>query len=206
MIQEKLVMLIDGGFLKRKLRANRQFPTSVDIRKFCDATLAKSPLKDLSLLRIYYYDADPLSDKVQNPISRQSTDFSKTQTYTNNKTLIQNLELEPDFAIRRGRLAQHGWVLKPAVVEDLIKGRRSGPITAADIQPSMEQKLVDIKIGLDIAWIALRGLAHHLVLVTGDSDFIPVMKFARKEGMRVYLECLGHGVYRDLKVHADIVL
>jgi uncharacterized LabA/DUF88 family protein len=42
----------------------------------------------------------------------------------------------------------------------------------------------DMKIGLDIAWIALKKVADILVLVTGDSDFVPVMKFARKEGMR----------------------
>jgi uncharacterized LabA/DUF88 family protein len=63
-----------------------------------------------------------------------------------------------------------------------------------------------MRIGLDIAFIALRRVANILVLATGDSDFVPAMKFARPEGMRVYLECMNHGVLRSLKAHADLVL
>lgn len=70
----------------------------------------------------------------------------------------------------------------------------------------MVQKGVDICIGLDMAWIALKRMVDMLVLVTGDSDFVPVMKFARREGMRVYLETLGHPVKRELRAHADDVL
>ena len=45
-----------------------------------------------------------------------------------------------------------------------------------------------------------------IVLITGDQDFIPVMKFARKEGIIVYLNHMGHGVNRELKVHADYLI
>jgi uncharacterized LabA/DUF88 family protein len=65
---------------------------------------------------------------------------------------------------------------------------------------------VDIRIGLDIAAIALKRVAQILVLVTGDSDFVSPIKLARTEGLRVYLETLGHGVKRDLKAHADYLL
>jgi uncharacterized LabA/DUF88 family protein len=65
---------------------------------------------------------------------------------------------------------------------------------------------VDIRIGLDIAWISLKRIANVLVLVTGDSDFVPVMKFSRREGLKVYLGTLGHPVRRELKAHADVVL
>ena len=44
-----------------------------------------------------------------------------------------------------------------------------------------------------------------LVLVTGDSDFIPAMKFARREGLKVYVDPMGHGIRRDLRAHADFV-
>ena len=43
-------------------------------------------------------------------------------------------------------------------------------------------------------------------MVTGDSDFVPVMKFARREGLRVYLEAIGHPIRRELRAHADVVL
>lgn len=63
-----------------------------------------------------------------------------------------------------------------------------------------------MRIGLDIAWLATKRLVDAIVLVTGDSDFIAAMKTARKEGIRIYLETLGHPVYVQLKAHADIVL
>ncbi len=47
-----------------------------------------------------------------------------------------------------------------------------------------------MRIGLDIAWLSLKRIVDAVVLVTGDSDFVPAMKFARKEGIRVYLEAL----------------
>jgi len=41
----------------------------------------------------------------------------------------------------------------------------------------------------------------------GDSDLVSAMKFARREGLRVYLDTLGsHHVRPELKVHADRVL
>lgn len=52
----------------------------------------------------------------------------------------------------------------------------------------MGQKGVDIRTGLDIARIAVKRIVDIIVLVTGDSDFVPVMKFARTEGIKVYLE------------------
>ena len=70
----------------------------------------------------------------------------------------------------------------------------------------MTQKGVDIKIGLDLAWIALKRVVDVIVLVTGDSDFVAVMKFARKEGLKVILNPMGHSVRRELKAHADLVI
>ena len=54
--------------------------------------------------------------------------------------------------------------------------------------------------------MSLKHLVEVIVLVTGDSDLIPAMKFARREGIRVYLDAIGHGIQRGLKVHADALL
>ena len=72
--------------------------------------------------------------------------------------------------------------------------------------PNIEQKGVDLRIGLDIARLALREMVGTLVVVTGDSDFIPAFKFARREGVRVYLHHMGHNISRELKVHTDLIL
>jgi uncharacterized LabA/DUF88 family protein len=203
---EKTVLLLDGGFVKKKLeQALHHFPTVADVVAMCTTIVAKPPLVGQELFRIYFYDAPPFTGTVTNPISRVQTNLSLTPQATQNTALIDSLELQPDFAVRRGVLKCSGWKLGEAAIKRL---NRPGPhqVTANDLRPNISQKGVDMRIGLDIAWIALKRIADILVLVTGDSDFVPVMKFARKEGMRVFLEALNHPISRDLKAHADRVL
>lgn len=77
----------------------------------------------------------------------------------------------------------------------------------ATFKPSIEQKGVDLRIGLDLARLALREMVSTVVVVTGDSDLVPAFKFARREGIRVYLDHLGFSACkRALKVHVDLVL
>ena len=203
---EKIVLLLDGGFVKKKLQQSLgHFPTVAEIVAMCNSVTAKPQLLGKDLFRIYFYDAPPFTGTVTNPISRVQQNLSLTPQATKNTALIDSLELQPDFAVRRGMLKCSGWKLGRAALARL---NRPGAIQIAanDIVPNINQKGVDMRIGLDMAWIALKRLADILVLVTGDSDFVPVMKFARREGMRVLLEHLGHPVSRDLKAHADQVL
>jgi hypothetical protein len=37
-------------------------------------------------------------------------------------------------------------------------------------------------------------------------DEVPWFRFARREGLRVVLDVMGHGVKRELRAHADVVL
>ena len=59
---------------------------------------------------------------------------------------------------------------------------------------------------MDIARLALREMVDFIVVVTGDSDLVAAFRFARREGVRVILDHMGHGVRRDLKAHADLIL
>jgi uncharacterized LabA/DUF88 family protein len=82
----------------------------------------------------------------------------------------------------------------------------TNPLSDSDFQPDFEQKGVDIKIGLDIAWISMGRIAQRIYLITGDSDFIPAMKFARRSGVQVVFLTLAHGVRDELKDHADVLI
>ena len=70
----------------------------------------------------------------------------------------------------------------------------------------LTQKGVDMRVGLDMARLALRGTVRAVIVVTGDSDFVPAFKFIRREGVKVILEPMGHNVRKELKAHSDIVL
>ncbi len=79
-------------------------------------------------------------------------------------------------------------------------------LAAADLEPNIQQKGVDMRIGLDIASLTMKRHADVIVLVSGDSDFVPAMKFARREGAQLFLVTFGHGVRPEMLEHADLVI
>lgn len=79
-------------------------------------------------------------------------------------------------------------------------------LTDEDFDLDVSQKGVDMRIGLDLARLALREMVRAVIVVTGDSDFIPAFKFVRREGVKVILDPMGHNIRRDLRAHADLVL
>lgn len=209
---EKTVILLDGGFVKKKLEERKRragqkpyFPTTAEVVALCKDIMAQPRLEHTDLFRVYYYDAPPLAGNATNPVDGSTLNLSTTTAASRNRQLIDSLEFEPDFAVRRGHLIQSGWKLGSTALRRIRQGA-ARPVQARDLVPDISQKGVDIRIGLDIASIALKRIAQHLVLVTGDSDFVPAMKLARKEGIKVYLQPMGHGVRSELKAHADLVL
>jgi uncharacterized LabA/DUF88 family protein len=117
------------------------------------------------------------------------------------------LFVEPYFALRMGHVAlsPNRWRLKPRVARELVK---TGPraLTDADFDLDLTQKGVDMRVGLDMARLALRETVRAMIVVTGDSDFVPAFRFVRREGVKVILDPLGHNVRPELRHHADIVI
>ncbi len=63
-----------------------------------------------------------------------------------------------------------------------------------------------MRIGLDIAALTMKQHAQIIVLIAGDSDFVPAMKFARREGAQIFLVTLGHSIRQEMREHADLLL
>lgn len=200
----KYAVMIDGGFVKRKLQErHKHFASVAEIQTEVNRIRAHPLLVGQSLLRVYFYDAPPASGVLTNPMDRSAVNLSTSPYYASNMALQQALEMQPDFALRSGETAVHGWSLGSKALQSLTKSPRA--IAATDLVPNIEQKGVDLRIGLDIARLSLRQLVDIIVVVTGDSDMVPAFKFARREGVRVYLDHMGHGVKRELKAHTDAV-
>lgn len=201
----RVAILLDGGFVKKKLRQrqSKKPPSALDISELCEKIMSTPALVGKELFRVYYYDAPPLDVHATNPLDGSTIDYSNSPQAQANRLLLDNLELMPDFAVRRGTLMQRGWKLGSAALKRLAK---SPTLSGRDLVPDITQKGVDIRIGLDIATLSLKRIVGTLVLVTGDSDFVAPMKFARTEGLTVYQEHMGHGIRRELKAHADRVL
>jgi uncharacterized LabA/DUF88 family protein len=84
---------------------------------------------------------------------------------------------------------------------NMLKGWRD--LEPADMRLGLRQKGVDMRIGIDIASITLKQQADTIILVTGDSDFVPAAKVARREGVEFLLDPLWQSVNDDLHEHVD---
>lgn len=200
-------ILIDGGFVKKKLFTQlSRHATAEDILTLCAQINNSSQLANYELLRIYYYDAPPSNEAITHPVSRKRLNLAATERFRLSQSLFDQLSSKPHVAMRMGetRLGNTKWRIKPRVAAELMKEPRQ--LCDDDFDLDISQKGVDMRIGLDIARLALRETVRAIVVITGDSDFVPAFKFARREGVKVYLETLNHNVRPELRTHADLVL
>ena len=184
--------------------------SSQQVVDFTNKLQERSELSDLQLHRIYYYDAEPLRSKKVIPLTGgyktgEYHDFSKTELYKANIKILDELKKQPYFAIRLGEVQFRGWSVKNQFL-DSRKTRTEVKITGKDLVPNVQQKGVDMRIGLDISSLSLKNHVDVIALITGDSDFIPAMKFARREGKQIFLYTLGHSIRPEIYGHADVCI
>ena len=60
-----------------------------------------------------------------------------------------------------------------------------------------------MRIGLDVASFAQQRLVNQIVLIAGDSDFLPVVKMARRSGLDVLLDPMKQFPKRNMQEHID---
>ena len=95
-----------------------------------------------------------------------------------------------------------GWSVRQENLERLATEKVA--IEAKDLTPSIKQKGVDMRIGLDIAHLAVKRLCDQLILISADTDMVPAMKLARKEGLQVFLHMFSSAAHTSqLAFHAD---
>lgn len=206
---KRLAVLLDGGFLRRKLKgALGRMATAQDLADFVALdVMAKIP--DHELFRAYYYDARPFAGRYRNPISKISETRKGTTEFDESERLIRQADLLPNFAVRLGECVMQGWEIRSTAVDgwESDSASMAKSVGADDLIPKIKQRGVDLRIGLDIAHLTNLKPVQTVVLVTGDSDFIPAMKYARRGGLRVILHTCGHkNIYEELKKHADLVM
>ena len=123
------------------------------------------------------------------------------------RELFNHLRGYPNFAVRLGYVRKNSsrsWVIN-AEKQRQILGREIDidGLVDEDFDPAFRQKGVDMRIGLDIASITLKRQANIIVLVSGDADFVPAAKLARREGVQFILDPLWQNVPDDLSEHID---
>lgn len=206
---------MDGSFyLKRYAYLNKhkagfdQFDSEKTAKDFKE--IMWSHVKDRNeqehyLYRILYYDCLPLSKRVHNPVSKRCVDFSKSNVAKFRLAFFEELKKQRKVALRLGEVKDHaGWVLKPERTKALLKEDISiKDLKEEDVYYDMTQKGVDMRIGLDIAALSYKRLVDKIVLVSGDSDFVPAAKIARREGIDFVLDPMWNHIDKSLFEHID---
>lgn len=216
----KTAILIDGAFLIKRIRKiepqNHFNAERIADLAFHYALLHLQPTgkneQPSELYRIFFYDCISFEKKMHNPVSKRSIDFAKTDEAIFRHELHQELKSKRKLALCLGKLSEHTtWTIKPTKMKDLLKNPAIPPnaddivlnIQADDMVLDIKQKGVDMRIGLDIASLAYKQQVQRIVLFSGDSDFVPAAKLARREGIDFILDPMWNHIPPDLHEHID---
>lgn len=217
---KKVAILVDGGFYRKvayRLWGDKSPEERVnELIKYCHFHLkdrdcytwqnGKKVHQYNELYRIFYYDCEPVKKTIYNPVTQKNFDFSKTPVYTWMNTFLNSLKVRRKVALRLGFFAddEMNYIFSSDTVRKLCKKSITiDDITEKNLVLNMRQKGVDMKIGLDIATFAYKHLVDQIVLISGDSDFVPAAKLARVEGIDFILDSLGTHINENLTEHID---
>lgn len=214
----KVAILIDGGYFLKRLptvfkQAKLGDPDSVSwaLRRLIASHLKfrnrieKLPHERALLYRSFFYDAKPYLGKEHRPVSGKSIDYARSDEANFRLALHDRLRRMSHMAVRLGEVRrERGWILCEDAQKRLLKGEITvADLTDDDFTPGLRQKAVDMRIGTDIASLTLKRQVDTIILVAGDSDFVPASKLARREGVKVILDPLWRSVAPALFEHID---
>jgi uncharacterized LabA/DUF88 family protein len=186
----RVSVLIDGGHLRALVKAAKKKYDPAFIEKVAHACVAA----DETLFRVLYYDCSYYEGHVKLPVTGADHHF------TGNDQWLKDVAAKDFFAVRRGVLKFRGWKPKKIPIA------AAAAMTDNDFNPDFEQKGVDMRIGLDMAICAENRSVERLILLSGDTDCVPAMKYVRRSGLQVVLIGLPNGRNTpELAWHADFV-
>lgn len=94
--------------------------------------------------------------------------------------------------------------LRPDITKSLLLGKiKLEDLTEGDFTFVSQQKGVDMRIGIDIASITYKKHVDQIILIAGDSDFVPAAKMARREGIDFILDPMWADVRPNLFENID---
>lgn len=205
--EQVTAILVDGGFYRQ--RAKKLFGVKTpdqradELLEYCRRHQRKSKAR---LYRIFYYDCPPSEKVVYHPLTQKSVNLGKTDDFRWMTQFHRELIKRRKVALRRGENleSQSGFQLRPPALKKLMRGDITlADLSEADFRLDITQKGVDMRIGLDIAALAAQGQVTQIIMISGDSDFVPAAKHARRAGIDFVLDPLWAPISDSLHEHID---
>lgn len=203
-------ILVDGAFYRK--RANYYIgevspeQRAKELMNHCHKLLAADKFEKRNLYRIFYYDCPPIDKNIYHPLTKKSVNLGKSKDYAWMNSFLDELKHQRKVALRLGRLSENEltYNLKNESLKNLMNGKiQTSDLTESDFYCNIEQKGVDMRIGIDISSLAFKKQVNQIILISGDSDFVPASKQARREGIDFILNPLGAPIKKDLFEHID---
>ena len=205
----KTAILVDGGFFRKRAKylweQHSPEETANALVTYCYRHLTERERKH-DLYRIFYYDCPPIEKQMYHPLDGRDRNMSKSDDAIWMVEFLAKLKEKRKFALRLGRLDgdnTHFTLKYRSVKQICAKTKNVDDLTDFDFEPAFRQKGVDMKLGIDIASLAYKHQVDQIVLIAGDSDFVPAAKLARREGIDFILDPLEMPVKDDLLEHID---
>ena len=229
----KVAILIDGSFFIKRIESIKRKKINSDeivkeLYKCVDFHLKKTygmekvdennkeykEYKEHGHYRTYFYDSFPFEKTVNHPLTNRAIHHNKTEAFKKRTAIINKLKKSRKFALRMGYLKYtQSWKFNSSKQKEILKKLKDdkGSVNIDDFEEkdftiNLSQKGIDMKIGMDIATISLQKLASKIVLISGDSDFVPAAKLARTYGIDFILDPMGIHIKEDLEEHLDGVI
>lgn len=205
----KTAILVDGGFYKKRAATIYGHLTPEELAgrllSQCQKHLKRQG-RQTTLYRIFYYDCPPLDMKVTHPLTGKTIDYRTKDTYKEASQFLDILRRKRKVALRLGKLSGNGsdYIIPSQTVKKLCSGDYSfDKLKPNQFVLSVRQKGVDMRIGLDIASLSYKHQVDQIILIAGDSDFVPAAKLARREGIDFMLDPMWNQISPDLLEHVD---
>lgn len=204
----KTAILIDGGFYRKRAKTQwgKKTPEkrAAELIAYCKAHIKFEG--NSSLYRIFYYDCPPLSKTVYHPLLKTNIDYRKSETLYWTNSFFDSLKHQRKVALRLGELSDEnaGFLIKQEKLKKLLNNTITiDDLSESDFKPTFSQKGVDMMIGIDIASMAYKKQVDQIILIAGDSDFVPAAKLARREGIDFILDPMHSTIKDNLFEHID---
>lgn len=206
----KTAILVDGGYYRRRAielwgKSKTAAERAEELYNYCFLHLTK-PTEPRDLYRIFYYDCPPMMKEMTHPLIGEKMKYAEMAGTKWMNAFFEELSHKRKVAIRRGELAeaQASFILKPDTLKKLLaKEKTIDDLTKDDFKLDVKQKGVDMRIGLDVASLASGRFVDQIILIAGDSDFIPVAKMARRNGIDFVLDPMKQFIKPNLSEHID---
>lgn len=168
----RLAVIVDGGFIRSKLFIRQNIdnpdrlygcPDANTIYQKIISVVSNNFSKD-ELLRIFYYDCIPDVHErrtSRNPVTGERTRLLSNIQIETQRTVFDQLKEKPYIAFRYGELAYDGWKICN-ISEFRDKLDRNEDISDNDFKIRVTQKGVDLKMGLDIAWLGMKNIVDKI--------------------------------------------